>query len=420
MANSLPFFPEDIRLKIINALIECQHTQGYWCYPPFRKDANFVSVWTTAQVLWALQLAGARPRYIEEGFRILLNYDTCMENGELVGWMHENTSELGVCITADCCIACILANKYNVIKNCIDKLLSIQLVNSGEKIGWGYTISDVTSRVTATCWVVSMLLYVAQNSLLVDDKIVDAIKSGVKWLISVATYNNESIGWGEIQGTTPKVSCTAWAIYIILETAKLGYIDINYEKNRKLIASSLNTIKGLYTPQYKGWIGSPEGYKALRMKGLGSSIVLIALIEAADANFLEMDDIYINYALEEIKSEKNGWITPSYKETQVYENVFWLLALSKLERFYLKYSENIKLKFDALNRKYTRLFRWNLRIVSWVVIATIGYIMYKMITLYTNNPFIPILQSIIATFIWEFPLKHIATAILAWGKKDNE
>lgn len=418
MIRDLLFFPEEIRVKIIDALKDCQNPQGYWCYPPHRKDSDFISVWTTAQAVWALLLSGTKPKFLDKAFEILLEYDTCIENGKLVGWVHESTSELGICITADSCNAFILANKYDLVENCIAKLLSIQLTNGTDKIGWGYTLSDTTCRVTATCWVVNMLLYAVQEQAITSNSVVDAIKGGINWLVSAASLDTEDgIGWGEIRGATPKVSCTSWAIYVILEAAKLGYADAKDRQITKLITGGLKTIKKLYSPQYKGWIGSPEGFRTLRMKGLGSSIVLIALVEAIDADFLEIDDIYISYALEEVESEKDGWITPSYKETQVYENVFWLLALSKLERVYLKCSKLLKSKFNALNEKYDKLLKWNIRIFSWMVIVVIGYVMYKLLTVYSNYPIIPILQSIIATLIWEFPLKHMTNAISSWSKR---
>lgn len=156
------------------------------------------------------------------------------------------------------------------------------------------------------------------------------------------------------------------------------------------------------------------------MRGLGSSIVLIALIEAADFGLIDIDDTYISYALEETKSEKDGWITPSYKETQVYENVYWILALSKLERLYLKYSKKIKNQYNAVAAKYNRLLKWNFRIISWCIIGIIGFVMFKMFTFYSNNPVIPILQSLIATFVWEYPLKYVATAVSSRGKEVNE
>lgn len=419
MGDNFIFFPEDIRVKIIDALQECQNSAGYWCYPPHRKDSEFVSVWTTAQAVWALQLVGVRPKYTDTAFEILEKYDTCIEDGNLVGWVHENTSELGICITCDCCRAFILANKSRLVKKSVEKLLSIQQTIGMSKTGWGYTISDMTSRITATCWVVDMLFYAAKDSYLMCDEINEAIKSAVDWLISVTSIDGEKEGWGEIQDASPKVSCTAWALYIILEAAKLGYLEINSARYKKIISDAIKTIKNLYSPQYKGWIGSPEGYKAFRMRGLGSSIVLIALIEAADFGFIDIDDMYIGYALEETKSEKNGWITPSYKETQVYENVYWILALSKLERLYLKHSKNIKNKYDALATKYVRLLKWNLRILSWCIIVGIGFVMFKMFTLYSNNPVIPVLQSIIATFIWEYPLKYITKAVSTRSKEVN-
>ena len=420
MGENFIFFPEDIRVKIIDALQECQNTAGYWCYPPHRKDSEFVSVWTTAQALWALQLVGAHPKYTDKAYEILEQYDTCIEDGNLVGWVHENTSELGVCITCDCCRAFILANKSRTVKKCVEKLLSIQRTNGLAKMGWGYTISDMTSRITATCWVVDMLFYAVKDSYLACDEINEAIKSAVRWIISAVSIDNEKEGWGEIQDASPKVSCTAWALYIILEATKLGYVEIDSTKNKTIISNAIKTIKNLYSPQYKGWIGSPEGYKALKMRGLGSSIVLIALIEAADFGLIDIDDTYISYALEETKSEKDGWITPSYKETQVYENVYWILALSKLERLYLKYSKKIKNQYNAVAAKYNRLLKWNFRIISWCIIGIIGFVMFKMFTFYSNNPVIPILQSLIATFVWEYPLKYVATAVSSRGKEVNE
>lgn len=361
MDENFIYFPEDIRVKVIDALQECQNSDGYWCYPPHRKDSEFVSVWTTAQALWALQLVGVRPKYTDKAYKILERYDTCIEDGNLVGWVHENTSELGVCITCDCCRAFILANKSGIVKKSVEKLLSIQRTNGLVKMGWGYTVSDMTSRITATCWVVDMLFYAVKDSDLVCDEINEAIKSAVDWIISAISIDGEN----------------------------------------------------------EGWIGSPEGYKAFKMRGLGSSIMLIALIEAADFGFIDIDDTYIGYALEETKSEKNGWITPSYKETQVYENVYWILALSKLERLYLKHSKRIKNKYNALAIKYDRLLKWNLRIISWCIIAAIGFMMFKVFTLYSNNPAIPVLQSIIATFIWEYPLKCIAKAVSSRSKDVN-
>lgn len=419
MDENFIYFPEDIRVKVIDALQECQNSDGYWCYPPHRKDSEFVSVWTTAQALWALQLVGVRPKYTDKAYEILERYDTCIEDGNLVGWVHENTSELGVCITCDCCRAFILANKSGIVKKSVEKLLSIQRTNGLVKMGWGYTVSDMTSRITATCWVVDMLFYAVKDSDLVCDEINEAIKSAVDWIISAVSIDGENEGWGEIQDASPKVSCTAWAIYIILEAARLGYVEMDTPRNKKMISSAIKTTKNLYSPQYKGWIGSPEGYKAFKMRGLGSSIMLIALIEAADFGFIDIDDTYIGYALEETKSEKNGWITPSYKETQVYENVYWILALSKLERLYLKHSKRIKNKYNALAIKYDRLLKWNLRIISWCIIAAIGFMMFKVFTLYSNNPAIPVLQSIIATFIWEYPLKCIAKAVSSRSKDVN-
>lgn len=420
MSENLIFFPEDIRIKIIDALRKCQNSSGYWCYPPHRKDSEFVSVWTTAQAVWALQLVGIRPIYFEQAYDILKKTDTCIENGNIVGWIHENTSELGVCITCDCCRAFILANRSNIVKKSIEKILSIQLNDSSEKTGWGYTITDKTSRITATCWVVDMLFYAVKDPTLVCEEIKQAIKSAVNWLITAVSTDGEKKGWGESRGSSPKVSCTAWALYIILEAAKLQYIEIDTSNHKRIILDAINTIKKLYSPEYTGWVGSPEGYKTLKMKGLGSSIVLIALIEAANAGFIDVDDIYISYALEETQSEKNGWITPSYKETQVYENVYWILALSKLERLYLKHSKNIKNKYEKLAAKYERLLKWNLRILAWGIIIAIGIVMYNVITFYSNNLLIPILQSLIASFIWEYPLRYITNKISARSKVVNE
>ncbi len=418
------FFPSDTKSRMIKSLRDCQKPRGYWCFPPQRIDESFPSVWTTAQTLWALLIFNEKPNFHKEALEIIKTTDVIKEDDIVKGWHHENIpNKYGICVTSDCIISLILSNEISFTQYPIMKLKELQIEKNGNLEGWGFLDADANSKVTPTCWALRALMYAVKEKDLLNKKIISSINCGVNWLLRAEHKNG---GWGVGFRTTPRVSTTAWAIIVLLECLNFRESNPNPTIVKRSVINGINRLKELYNKDLKCWVGTLESFSSLKIEGLGSSIVLISLLKSAMMDLLAPNNKYIFYALSELKSESKGWIKPKYRETRIFDNVYWLLSLSQFQEFWLEKSiffskemEKLKSKIDEMNSELFKRRSIIHKLLLIPLFSFVGILIFLLLRFWPKETLsilwallISIFGGIIAMVLWMWPIKNIANKLL--------
>jgi hypothetical protein len=333
--------------RLIEGLIETQRDDGTW---PVRYIHDKTShVWTISQVLGALLLERAYPKFYDKAISSIIS----QKSGN--GWVLDRPSEkcTSIYVTSDVVVSLLFAQRFESVKDSV--LLLQQAQRNG---GWGCIPEEDEQRVRTSVWALLSLLQAQKMPAFRSTVSTDVIQKGLEWLSAARSL--DECGWGyRANQPTGNVTATAWSIYALLKGCASGY-KVNVDGLK-------GSIEWLKTQSKNGqWMGVPEEPSEVYVKGKlvgihfaageGTCLVVKSLIAAAMHGILDSNDSAIlegvNFMLDsckEVKGFEGNWVIPSSLGGE--EPAIWD-STSSIATFHL-FEKHILANFDKIANSTT-------------------------------------------------------------------
>jgi len=354
-------FPADTRGRLVEALVAAQGDNGNWCsVPSSRSDsASHLSPWTVAEALICLSTNNRVPKHLDKALEIVSTQSRVYSGNRPVGWSHHRLENegCGTAITADCIIAMLLHGYLQEAMEALEHLIDFQQHDpEGNATGWGFTEQDAIPRVTPTCWAIraATCAYAYVTDYQLRGKIGSSLLAATRWLVSIQDMQdggsgNPEGGWGPTPDSESNSSTTALAVFVLLAALDLPCTRADRALLLFAAGSGVRSIRSathIYTSgghTFRYWEGNVENYGDRQFRGLGTPLVLAALLKAVETRVLS--DVFISEIPDCLEfltaNETNGWVRTFGRPPTIFDNCYWLSALMYFQEYHLKNSRDL-------------------------------------------------------------------------------
>jgi hypothetical protein len=326
---------ERAREGLLEGLKSTQLESGGW--PTIYPDDKRSHHWTAAQNLHAILSVGDFPIYFDRAVAYLLRSRT---KG---GWQREKgIPYFHIYCSSDAITALTLLKQLNPIKKAVALLLQARNPDGG----WGVVKGDTKSKVRPTCFALLAILHVDRAREFGERIDAQFIRDSLKYLVQAAADDG---GWGfATNDRKSNISATAWTIYCLSKWREAGIeVDCDFH----------NAINILKANQHNGlWYGTSETFDIYidgtfafphRAAGLGTSIVLLSLAEAAKQGIVSFADeslvlglhAFLNHCVQ-YPDAKGLWVIPSSLgegRPTLWDSAYGVMALQELGSYLLRH-----------------------------------------------------------------------------------